>query len=93
MSIYYVYMLSRIYILITHLQDREKVLLRQAMAEERRKLLVSLHAREETMKEKYTAHIRQLEEKDKRRTDILISQHQSVTCHLNYNIGLQYSIV
>ena len=48
------------------------------MTEERRQLLLSLQAREESLREKYEIHIQQMEDRNRRKIDILIKQHQSV---------------
>ena len=48
------------------------------MTDERRQLLLSLQVREETLRDKYETHIQQLEERNRRKIDILIKQHQSV---------------
>jgi hypothetical protein len=61
-----------------YFQSKEIAQLRQAMTEERRQLLLSLQVREEGLKEKYEGHIQQLEERNRRKIDILIKQHQSV---------------
>ena len=52
------------------------------MTEERRQLLVSLQAREETLKNTYANHITSLEDRHRRKIDILIKQHQSVGCDI-----------
>ena len=48
------------------------------MTEERRQLLLSLQAREETLRNQYESHIQHLEERNRRKIEILIKQHQSV---------------
>ena len=49
------------------------------MTEERRSLLVQLQARESTLKEGYTDHIEGLQKSYKRKIEIIITQHQSVS--------------
>eukprot|EP00116_Pleurobrachia_bachei_P003622 sb/3463884/ len=72
--------IKRLITLLPHLlQARELASLRHSMTEEKRQLLVTLQARENRLRDNYNTYIEQLNDKRRKKVDLLNQQHLSVS--------------